>query len=274
MKRMKIAGLMFVCLIIVTKFFAQSGSTEQMIVPLSNPGKPYTLKVNLIEGSIKVSSHEGQDIIINVTSWNDQEKRSVNRESGLRLISTSGSYEVTAKELDNTVTVYSGNPVKPVDLDLKIPQDVKLNLRTVNHGNIEVTNVRGELEVNNVNKDIALFNISGSVVANTVNGDVTVTFISVDPDAPMAFSTLNGDISVTLPSATKANLKLKSDNGDVFSDFDIDIDKSQPRINKTSEAGMYKIQKDDWIYGKINGGGPEILMKNMMGEIYVKKAKQ
>jgi DUF4097 and DUF4098 domain-containing protein YvlB len=88
----------------------------------------------------------------------------------------------------------------------------------------------------------------------------------------MAFSTLNGDVRVTLPADTKANLKLKSDNGDVFSDFDIDIDKTPSKIDKVTEPGMYKIKKDDWVYGKINGGGPEMIMKNMMGDIYVKKA--
>ena len=71
----------------------------------------------------------------------------------------------------------------------------------------------------------------------------------------MAFSTLNGDVTVTLPADTKANLKVKSDNGDVFSDFDIDIDKTPAKVDKVTEPGLYKIKKDDWIYGKINGGG-------------------
>jgi DUF4097 and DUF4098 domain-containing protein YvlB len=190
----------------------------------------------------------------------------------MKRISTSGSYEITAKENDNTVKVSTGNPNKSFNLSFKIPQDVKLKLSTVNNGNIEVENVKGELEVTNVNGEIKLTNITGSIVANTVNGDVTASFLSVDPKAPMAFSTLNGDIKVTLPADTKANLKLKSDMGEVFSDFDIDIDKTQPKINKTNEPGMYKIKKEDWVYGKINGGGPEMLMKNMQGNIYVKKA--
>jgi Putative adhesin len=274
MKRMKISGLLLLSLIMVTTSFAQSGSTEQLIVPLSSPGKPYVLKIHLVKGSIKVASYDGQDIIINVTSRDDDEERSVANEMGMKRISTSGSYEVTAKEADNTVTVGTSNPNKYIDLDLKIPQDVKLKLGTVNNGAIEVENVRGELEVNNVNGKITLTNISGSVVANTVNGDVTVTFNSVDPKAPMAFSTLNGHVKVTLPADTKANLKLKSDNGDIFSDFDIDIDKPQSKVDKSNEQGMYKIKKDDWVYGKINGGGPEIMMKNMQGNIYVKKGSR
>jgi hypothetical protein len=273
MKKMKVAGLVLMSLIIGTKLSGQTGSTEQLTVPLSSPGKAYSLKVHLVTGSIKVVGYEGKDIIINVTPKSgEEEERPKATENGMKRISVSGGYEVTAKEADNTVTVNTGNPMKSLDLDLKIPQDVKLQLGTVNDGEVVVENVRGELEVNNVNDKITLTNISGSVVANTVNGDVNVTFKAIDPKAPMAFSTLNGDVNVTLPPDTKANLKLKSDNGDVFSDFDIDIDKTPSKIDKTTEPGMYKIKKDDWVYGKINGGGPEMMMKNMQGDIYVKKA--
>jgi hypothetical protein len=269
---MKITGLLLLSLFIGTQVFAQSGSTEQLTVPLSSPGKSYSLKVHLVTGSIKVTGYEGKDIIINVSPRGGDEETPRSSENGMKRISATGGYEVTAKEADNTVTVNTGNPNKALDLNIKIPQDVRLKIGTVNDGEVTVENVTGELEVNNVNDKITLTNISGSVVANTVNGDVNVTFKSVDPKASMAFSTLNGDINVTLPADTKANLKLKSDNGDVFSDFDIDIDKTPSRVDKTNEPGMYKIKKDDWVYGKINGGGPEMMMKNMQGDIYVKKA--
>jgi hypothetical protein len=273
MKNMKITGLVLLSLMIATKSLAQSGSTETLTVPLSSPGKEYSLKVHLVTGAIKVTGYDGKDIVINASPrTGSDEEGSKTSENGMKRISTPGGFEITAKEADNTVTVNTGNPNRAVDLDLKIPQDVKLKLGTVNDGEIVVENVSGELEVNNVNDKITLTNISGSVVANTVNGDVNVTFKSVDPKAPMAFSTLNGDVNVTLPADTKANLKLKSDNGDVFSDFDVDIDKTPAKVDKITEPGMYKIKKDDWVYGKINGGGPEMMMKNMQGDIYVKKA--
>jgi hypothetical protein len=295
MKKMKIAGLVILSLLIGTNASGQSGTTEQLTVPLSNPGKPYSLKVQLVTGSIKVVGYDGKDIIINITPGSNkdnnegvtpgsnmnvnvnvtttlnEEEKSSPYEKGMKRITPSGGYEVTAKEADNNVTINTGNPMKALDLELKIPQDVKLKIGTVNDGEVTVENVRGELEVNNVNDKITLTNISGSVVANTVNGDVIVTFSSVDPKAPMAFSTLNGDVKVTLPADTKTNLKVKSDNGEVFSDFDIEIDKTPAKIDKTSEPGMYKIRKDDWVYGKVNGGGPEFMMKNMEGDIYIKK---
>jgi len=275
MKKMKIACLMLFSLMFAASTLAQTGSTETLTVPLSSPGKQYTLKVHLVTGSIKITGYDGKDVIINVTPSDFQEEEDTKDiQNGMKRISTRGSFEVTAKEADNTVTVNTGDPNRAIDLELKIPQDVKLKAGTVNDGSVTIDNLRGELEVNNVNDEIVLTGISGSVVANTVNGDVRVVFKSVNPTAPMAFSTLNGDVAVTLPADTKASLKVKSDNGDVFSDFDIDIDKTPAKVDKVTEPGLYKIKKDEWIYGKINGGGSEMMMKNMQGDIYVKKASK
>jgi hypothetical protein len=272
MKKMKITGLVLLSLMFTLQSFAQSDATQTLTVPLSSPGKHYSLKVHLVTGSINVTGYDGKDVVINVIPRGSDDEEGPKTVNGMKRISTHGGFEVTAKEADNNVTVNTGNPNKAIDLDLKIPQEVNLQIGTVNDGEVKVENVKGELEVNNVNDKITLTNISGSVVANTVNGDVDVTFKAIDPKAAMAFSTLNGDVNVTLPADTKANLKLKSDNGDVFSDFDIDVDKVSSKVDKTTEPGLYKIKKDDWILGKINGGGPEMMMKNMQGDIYVKKA--
>jgi hypothetical protein len=272
MKKMKTTIIAVFGLLLAASAVAQKGSTETLTVPLSSPGKPYTLKVHLVSGSLKFTGYEGKDVVINVTPRNEDEEDNNKTVNGMRRLNTHGNFEVTAKEADNTVTVNTGNPEKEIDLELKIPQDVKLKAGTVNNGDVYVENLRGELEINNVNDKIIIKDVSGSVVANTVNGDVEVTFKNVDPKAPMAFSTLNGDVNVTLPADTKANLKLKSDNGDVYSDFDINVDVTPAKVDRTDEPGLYKIKKDDWVTGKINGGGPEIMMKNMQGDIYVKKA--
>jgi hypothetical protein len=257
-----------------TEVLAQKGSGEQLVVPLSNPGKPYTLKVGIVTGSIKVVTYAGKEIVIDVLNRNrNPDEGGKDEGSGMRRIHTPEGYEVTANEDNNNVTVHNGNPNRGMDLTLKIPQDVKLTLSTVNGGDIDVENVKGELEIKNVNGAIRLTNIEGSVVANTVNGDITVTFLSVDPKAPMAFSSLNGKVDVTLPAGTKSDVKLKSDQGEIYSDFDIAIDKSEPKVVKSEQSGMYKLEKEDWVYGKINGGGPQILMKNMHGSIYLRKSK-
>ncbi|HEX4373957.1 MAG TPA: hypothetical protein VHZ50_11700 [Puia sp.] len=255
------------------KILAQTTNPDELVVPLSNPGKPYTLKVGLVSGSITVSASTGKDIIIDVKSDGKAKGEMTTADNGMKKISKGSSYGVTAKEDDNIVNVSTDNPNEAVFLTLKIPQDVKLKLSTVNDGDITVNNIKGELEINNVNGAITLNNISGSVVASTINGDVITTFTTVDSKAPMAFSSLNGNVDVTFPSGAQYNMKLKSDRGEIYTDFDIAVDKTESKVSNTNHSGMYELKKDDWITGKINGGGPEVLMKNMEGNIYIRKAK-
>jgi hypothetical protein len=249
--------------------------TEQLTVPLTNPGKPYTLDVHLISGSIHVTSHSGTDLIIEAAA-SDSEVDNENKETidGMKKISSNKGYKITANENNNSVSVHNNSFNHAVKLNIKVPQQsAKLKLNTVIEGEISVENITGELELNNVNGPITVTNISGSVVATTVDGDINITFNSVDPDAAMAFSSLSGNISIVLPSAIKANLKLKSDMGEIYSDFDMVIDKAQPKVNRTSQSGMYKLEVEEWVYGKINGGGSELMIKNMQGDIFLRKSK-
>ncbi|MCX6214269.1 DUF4097 family beta strand repeat-containing protein [Spirosoma sp.] len=257
---------------------AQNDVKEQLVVPLSDPGKPGSLKVGLINGSIRVIGYSGKDVVIDITSSSkrgrrDDDDRPDQSSNGMKRIVTGMSLDISAEEKNNTVNVHANTIKQTVDLTIKVPQRFSLKVSTINNGTIEVENVSGTLEATNVNGYIHLTNVAGSAVANTVNGNLIATFKSIDSDTPMAFSTLNGNVDVTFPASVKANSKLKSDRGDIYSDFDIDVDKNQPKVSRTNQSGMYQVKIEDWVYGKINGGGPEVMMKNMNGNIYIRKAK-
>lgn len=300
MKTIKITVVLLLTMMLATRGMSQAAADtkEQLTVPLSEAGKPYKLNVGLTNGSIKIVGYEGKDIVIDAEASDgkkrvnekDKDKAGINvntnintninsskdkENSGMkRLLSAGGGMELSAEEKNNLVTIHSDSWKRSINLTIKVPQNGGiLKISTVNNGDIEISNINGEMEVENVNGHVRLTNISGSVVANTVNGNMVTVFKSVDPKAPMAFTTLNGKVDVTLPADAKANLKMKSDRGEVFSDFDVAVDKTVPKVNRTSEKGLYKLNIEDWVQGKINGGGPEMLMKTMNGNIYVRKAK-
>jgi hypothetical protein len=81
---------------------------------------------------------------------------------------------------------------------------------------------------------------------------------------------------VTLPVDVKAKVKLKTDNGSVFSDFDIAMDPSahQPVVQDSkSGRAKYRVQFDRSMSGMLNGGGPEMQFTTFNGNIYLRKAK-
>jgi DUF4097 and DUF4098 domain-containing protein YvlB len=269
----KITGILMLALLLNTRIWAQGNTSEQLVVPLSDPGKPYKLNAHLINGSITLVSYEGKDIVVDAQSGEEKSGRA-KETNGMRRLSPANNLDITAEENNNQVNIHSSVGNKNINLTIKVPQsEVTLKLSTVNNGNISASNVNGDLEITNVNGSIKLTNVSGSVVANTVNGEVKVSFKTIDIKAAMAFSTLNGNVDVTFPATLKANVKLKSDRGDIYTDFDVVTAQQKPAVSRSNKAGMYNLKIDDWVYGKIDGGGPEILMKNMNGNIYIRKAK-
>ena len=145
----------------------------------------------------------------------------------------------------------------------------------ISSGDITINNVSGEIEVNTREGDISLNNISGEVVAHSIDGDLLILFKEVPKEEPMAFSTIDGDIDVTFPKKTKATISAKNVDGDIYADFDIDIthvkevaaDKNRGWQNGLT--GMF----GNTITGDINGGGADILISTVDGNIYIRKGK-
>ena len=274
MKAIKFTGTLMLTLLLSARLWAQDGDKGQLVVPLSDPGKPYKLDVSLVNGSITVTGYEGKDIIIDAQGEERKHREKETAPNGMKRLSAVNNLDVQAQENNNTVNIH-GSPMKTTNLTIKVPMNsTGIKLSTVNNGNINASNLNGDLEIRNVNGYIKLSNIAGSVVANTVNGNVEVTFKSIDAKAAMAFSTLNGKVDVTFPASLKANVKLKSDQGDIFTDFDVVTEQRKPVVTKnTGEKGMYSLKMEDWVYGKIAGGGPELLMKTTFGSLYIRKAK-
>lgn len=252
---------------------AEPAPADRVAAAFSDPSRPGLLRVNLISGGITVKGYNGKEVIVEART-RDSREASRAQAQGMRRIPM-GSSGLEIEEENNVMSVKAASHVQPVDLDIQVPAHTSLKLRTINNGGIKVEGVQGEIEVNNVNGAVTLTNVSGSAVAHALNGALTATFAAVDPQKAMSFSSLNGNIDVTFPPTLKANVKLQSDHGEVFSDFDIVTRPSPaPAVEDSrSQKGKYRVRIDRAVYGTINGGGPEIQFKNFNGSIYIRKTK-
>ena len=177
--------------------------------------------------------------------------------------------EVT--ENNNFVKVQSDSWNHKLDLEIEVPSGFDMEVHTYNDGDLMVTNVQGDLELTNYNGEITALNISGAIVATTFNGEVKVTFDKVKDGAPMSFTTFNGDIDLTFPATLKASFKMKTEQGEIFTGFDMKMTSAGPVQKKDAKSGVYRVTVDDYKRGDVNGGGAEIMLKNHNGDIYVRK---
>lgn len=155
------------------------------------------------------------------------------------------------------------------EFELKVPDNMKLFLKTVNDGDITVKQFSGEFYLENVNGAIEMTGISGSGSATTVNGNVSVSFLK-NPIDDCNFQTVNGEIETEFPTDFSGEIKLKTFNGEMFTDFDFKSIQ-QKMAAQTSKKHKKIYRKDDYNMIKIGDGGPQLTFETLNGDIRILK---
>lgn len=244
---------------------------NQVAIPLSNPGRSGSLELSLVRGSISILGSDENDEVVIQYDGDEITPNNVQPETrnGLRKLTNNAvGFDVT--ENNNRVRIDGIIPTKDIDLFIIVPKNFSLHLSTVNNGDIDIENVDGEFNLSNVNGDVTLINVGGYATIDTVNGDIVATFESVSDDRPMAFSTVQGDIEVTLPESAKISARMRTERGDIYTDFDINVRRNnQEQVQRNSST--YKVSVNSWIDGDINGGGPDYSFRTLNGDIIIRK---
>jgi DUF4097 and DUF4098 domain-containing protein YvlB len=263
-------ALVVLGLVLISSSIASAQEANEFTVPLTDPSKRGKLKAHLNYGSITVKGTARKDVLVKYTAVADDDERKGSTKDGLRRIG-GGGVDLEMTENNNNVKVQSDSWNTKMNLEIEVPSGFDMEVHTYNDGDLMISNVQGTLELTNYNGEITALNISGSVVATTYNGEIKITFDQVKGDTPMSYTTYNGDIDITFPSSLKATLKMKTEQGDIYSNFDVEFKTSGPVQKKDTKSGAYKVVIDEWKKGDLNGGGQEITMKNYNGDIYVRK---
>jgi hypothetical protein len=278
--------LITIGLILITNAVAHAQAANEFTVPLTDPAKRGKLKAHLNYGSITVKGTARKDVLVKYKSLedgecedcndendgndNDDEHQKPKSKAGMKKIG-GGGMDLEVVESNNFVKVQSDSWSHKLGLDIEVPAGFDLEVHTYNDGDLMITNVQGDVELTNYNGEITALNISGSVVATTYNGEIKVTFDKVTDNTPMSFSTYNGDIDLTFPATLKSTFKMKTEQGEIYTDFDVNVTSSGPVQIKDKKSGVYKVTIDDWKRGDVNGGGAEVTLKNYNGDIYIRK---
>jgi DUF4097 and DUF4098 domain-containing protein YvlB len=243
-----------------------------------------TLEVRTVNGSITVQTHEGRDVEIIVD-------KSVTADSQAAI---AAAEEVMLDLADNAATV--GAIVRhpdfgvcgeqdswkrtrgrlrysvQYDFTVRVPRDTRLQLCTINNGDITVTGTRGDFVIRNVNGKITLTDMAGSGDAITVNGRVAASFVSA-PRTDSHFKTINGDVVVTVPAAFNADLRMKSFNGGLFTDFETQP-LSQPLVADERSGAMKVFRSNSFTSVRVGNGGPVLTLDTMNGDVRVLRNSQ
>ena len=271
MRRNLISTLFLAVLSIGTMPVSAQAAPQIINIPLSKPGEPLTLDIDILSARIEVIGEDREDAEFAITV--DNGTRKIITPSGTKEL-TMGAYSLEVDEKDNVITVDTDWRADKVNVVARIPRRANLELSTTNNGEIIVSNVTGNLQLENTNGPITATNINGSVIAETVNQSIDVSFVSIDASTAMALSTINGNVSLGLPSDVGVQLHIDSSRGEIISDFEVDVQPSKPIVERSDDRGGVEVKVESVIIANINGGGSVIRLSTLNGDIQIRNASE
>jgi hypothetical protein len=243
---------------------------------------PRRLVIDNVWGSIVVEGYEGDKVEMTaaetVHARTAERIDQARREVALRILKQGAEIELYVdgpfrcrdrNEKGNCWNRWHDNYEVIYDFHVRVPRDADLEVRTVNHGDIEVSGVEGDFIVHNVNGSIELSGLAGSGEATTVNGPVAASFVA-NPKGDSHFETLNGRIDVSFQPDLSADLEMVARWGELWSDYEVEPLASLPPTKRT-KAGRTVIELQRGSRVRVDRGGPTHSFETLNGNIYVRK---
>lgn len=197
---------------------ARAEDAEPSSIKFSNPAQPGTLKVNVTNGDIHIAGSNAAEVTVRTEL---KPEGRAQRKDGLRVLTSSSSYSLTEK--DNMVTLSYGAdswPGNGGDFDITVPRNTNVVISSALGGDITIGEVSGDLEVKSLNGVVKLTNVSGGALVETMNGEIHAEVRGTKEGKPLSFTSMNGEVSLHLPIDIKANVRLRTHNGSILTDFD------------------------------------------------------
>lgn len=270
----------------ITKNLAFAGGTE-----------PQTLKIDNIFGSISVSGYNGKTVRLTarktIRAKTNQTLEDAKKEVKLDISTKGNSIDVVVdgpfrnKEGQCQWNTRKLGYIVQYDFQVKVPFKTGLYVKTINKGDVDVSDIQGKSTIKNVNGKITVKNlkgdflvhtvngrikmegITGSGNAHTVNGKVKVLF-DKNPGSDCSFKTINGNLELDCLPGLSGNFKFKTFNGKVYSDFPAAYLPSSPGKGERKK-GKYVYKSNRFQDVRIGGGGPAIKMDTFNGNIIISK---
>lgn len=265
---MKISKLFLAALILVPVYAdVEDRSTDSRTFPNAQ-----LLILDNVNGSIEATGYNGNDIRMEVS-------KRISAESQERLEAARREVKLEVQQSGDTLKLYVDGPFRnnnwqhqgysvQYDFKLQVPRNARLDLYTVNHGQVAVHDVGGDFDIRNVNGGIELTGMGGSGRAHTVNGPVKVTYAR-NPMRSCSFETVNGAVDLTFRRGLSAKVNMKTMHGGMYTDYDVT---SLPVEAATSEKrdGRFVYRHGGATAVRIGSGAIELDIKTINGEIFVK----
>ncbi len=154
-----------------------------------------------------------------------------------------------------TKNISEENEASFVDYYIDVPHSINLKDIVVRRGNITINEVYGDAFLDLTEGDIVVENFSGSLTASVIQGSVMASLFDLREEDEIIIDSREGDITLSLQENANARFVVVCPEGDISSDFDLDLPADEkeidtqsgengPRISLSASRGNVRIKKN------------------------------
>ena len=223
-----------------------------------------TVQFSFGQSDVTIEGHDANEVVIRNLDFEEPPERAKglralyytaedNTGIGLSVEEENGSLKIIPASRDNG------------DFRLLIPNRARLVVEEVNWGggDFEISNHNGEIELRSKSGDIRMLNITGPVIVSSTSGDVEADFSEISQGTPSSISLVSGFIDIAVPSNARASFSMSSVSGEIYTDLKLEL-------RGGNNGGMSRLGGGGRIEGTLNGGGVEVNLKTISGNIYLR----
>ena len=290
------SATIFVCISgcgIATFPQAESDDRVEKSFAVSSGGQ---LTVNADRGSIEVAATDGEMVKVEVTretrAATEAEAKELLRDHELTFNHQGDKVEITAKYKGDRRSSDGFRHQLQVHYQISVPRKYNIDLKTAG-GAITVSDLAGNVKVETAGGGLHIGRIQGPVWARTSGGRVALGGatevadlmtsgggIAVDDVGSVINArTSGGSITARFATQPKGDCSLHTSGGSIRADLaekiavELDAQTSGGRVVSDLPVTMTLNgeQRSGHLHGKINGGGPALVLKTGGGNIHLRK---
>ncbi len=187
-------------------------------IKFSDPAKPGAVKISLGHGNLRVTGADTPEVTVKSSA---KPVTKTVRKDGLRVLTAASSFGLTEKDNVVTLDAVSDNfGGRGADYTLTVPRNTRVTVQSSWGGDITCSDLSGDLEIKNMSGEVRLDGVRGGVLVETMNGEIRANILELKEGRPLSFTSMNGEVILRVPGDAKANVRLRTQNGSVLTDFD------------------------------------------------------
>lgn len=223
--------------------------------------------ITMFNSDVQVEGHNLDEVVIEAKGYEAPPARAAGLKPLYNQVEDNTGMGLSIMKENNTIRINKASRQNG-QYTIRVPNNAAVVFHETNWtgGNLSMSDLNGEIELKLNSSNATLTNITGPVVANTIGSDLVIKFSNLNQTKPSAISTVAGTVDIHLPANTKADFKLKTIQGEIYSDFDMNI-------ARDTKSNLPRVTGGNNIEGKTNGGGVEITLYTISGDMFIRKSK-